>query len=218
MASCDYGSTDELRNKRVTRYVVSVRKSDMQEAVAQLQRDPVMAGIIERIGPCDLSYREPQQISSKVARVFKKRLLDRMPDGVITPEAILRMRVTTFRKIGLSAAKTEYIRDLARKTISGELALERFPEMPDEEVIEHLVQVKGIGVWTAHMFLLFALRRPDVLPIGDLGIRAAMKRAYELPELPKPAEMERIAANWRPWCSVACWYLWRSLDDPGEMV
>ncbi len=201
----------------------------MQEAVAQLQRDPVMAGIIERIGPCDLSYREPtfaalvlsimaQQISSKVARVFKQRLLARMPDGVITPEAILRMRVTTFRKIGLSAAKTEYIRDLARKTISGELAFERFPEMPDDEVIEHLVQVKGIGVWTAHMFLLFALRRPDVLPVGDLGIRAAIKRAYELPELPKPADMERIAANWRPWCSVACWYLWRSLDDPGEMV
>lgn len=201
----------------------------MQQALAQLQRDPVMAGIIERIGPCGLSYREPtfaalvlsimaQQISSKVARVFKQRLLDRMPDGVITPEAILRMRVATFRKIGLSAAKTEYIRDLARKTLSGELAFERFPEMPDDEVIEHLVKVKGIGVWTAHMFLLFALRRPDVLPIGDLGIRAAIKRAYALPELPKPADMERIAATWRPWCSIACWYLWRSLDDPGEMV
>jgi DNA-3-methyladenine glycosylase II len=80
------------------------------------------------------------------------------------------------------------------------------------------VKVKGIGVWTAHMFLLFALRRPDVLPIGDLGIRAAIKRAYALPELPKPADMERIAATWRPWCSIACWYLWRSLDDPGEMV
>ena len=201
----------------------------MQQAVSQLQRDPVMAAIIERIGPCGLSYRDPtfaalvlsimsQQISSKVAGVFKKRLLDRMPEGVITPQAILRMRVATFRKIGLSAAKTEYIRDLARKTIKGDLAFERFPQMPDAEVIEHLVQVKGIGVWTAHMFLLFALRRPDVLPTGDLGIRAAIKRAYGLPELPAPADMERIAANWRPWCSVACWYLWRSLDDPGEIV
>ena len=201
----------------------------MQQAVAQLRLDPVMAGIIEQIGPCAMTFGEPtfaalvlsimaQQISSKVEPVFKKRLIERMPDGIITPQAILRMRVTTFRKIGLSGAKTEYIRDLARKTISGELAFERFPDMPDNEVIEHLVQVKGIGVWTAHMFLLFALRRPDVLPTGDLGIRAAMKRAYDLESLPKPADMERIAASWRPWCSVACWYLWRSLDDPGEMV
>ncbi len=198
----------------------------MQEAVAQLKRDPVMAQIIARVGECALTYREPtfaalvvsimsQQISFKVARVFKKRLLDRMPEGVITPEAILRMRAATFRKIGLSGAKTEYIRDLARKTIGGDVAFERFPGMPDAEVIEHLIQVKGIGVWTAHMFLLFALRRPDVLPVGDLGIRAAMKRAYNLPELPKAGDMERIAANWRPWCSVACWYLWRSLDGIG---
>jgi len=84
--------------------------------------------------------------------------------------------------------------------------------MTDDEVIEHLTQVKGIGVWTAHMFLIFALRRPDILPTGDLGIRTAIQKAWNLPDLPKPPEIEKIAAAWRPWASVASWYLWRSLD------
>lgn len=187
-----------------------------------------MACIIDRVGDFALSYGEPsfsslvlsilaQQISSKVARVFKERLLARMPDGRITPDAILRLRVTTLRKIGLSAAKAEYIRDLARRTKSGEVPFEKFPQMPDADVIEHLTKVKGVGVWTAQMFLLFALRRPDILAVGDLGVRTAIKQAYNLPELPAPAEIERIAQFWRPWCSVACWYLWRSLDGTAEI-
>jgi DNA-3-methyladenine glycosylase II len=89
--------------------------------------------------------------------------------------------------------------------------------MADAEVVEHLTRVKGIGVWTAHMFLIFALRRPDVLPTGDLGVRAGMKKIYGLAELPKPDEMERIASSWRPYCSIASWYLWRSLDGAAEM-
>jgi len=195
----------------------------MRHAIKHLRRDPVMAEIIERVGEFGMTYREPdfgslvrsilsQQISSKVARVFIERLVARMPDGVIAPGPILRMRAATFRKMGFSAAKTEYIRDLARRTVSGELIFSDLHEMPDDAVIERLTRVKGIGVWTAHMFLMFALQRQDVLPTGDLAIRVAMQRAYGLDAPPKPAEMEAIAGNWKPWCSVACWYLWRSLD------
>jgi DNA-3-methyladenine glycosylase II len=200
----------------------------MQKALKHLRRDPVLATIIDQVGEFSMGYRDPdfgslvrsilsQQISSKVARVFIERLVSRMPDGKITPEPILRMRLATFRKLGFSAAKTAYIRDLARLTKNGELIFESLPAMADDEIVAHLTKVKGIGVWTAHMFLMFGLRRPDVLPTGDLGIRVAMQRAYGLEELPKPADMHRIAQIWRPWCSVACWYLWRSLDGTAQI-
>ena len=152
----------------------------MQIAIEKLSEDPVMAGIIARVGDFGMVYREPhfeslvrsivsQQISTKVARVFMERLVARMPDGIITPEAILRMRATTLRKMGFSGAKTEYIRDLARPIRFKGIFLSMNPSLlDDEEVIARLTQVKGIGVWTAHMFLIFALRRPDVLPTGDL--------------------------------------------------
>jgi DNA-3-methyladenine glycosylase II len=116
------------------------------------------------------------------------------------------------RGIGLSRQKLTYIRDLASRTRCGEVDFTALPAASDEEVIFALTQVKGIGVWTAQMFLIFALARPDVLPTGDLGVRKAMQNAYGLPELPKPSTMEELAAPWRPYCSVACWYLWRSLD------
>jgi DNA-3-methyladenine glycosylase II len=116
------------------------------------------------------------------------------------------------RKLGLSAQKTLYIRELAKHTRKGSVVFESLAGMEDPAVVEHLTKVKGVGVWTAQMFLMFALRRLDILPTADLGIRAAMKRAYGLKELPKPDEMEAIAARWRPYTSVACWYLWRSLD------
>jgi DNA-3-methyladenine glycosylase II len=200
----------------------------MQEALKKLRQDPVLAGIIHRVGPFGMVYRPPefetlvrsiaaQQVSGKVARVFTERLIARMPEGKITPEAILRMRPSTMRKLGFSAAKTEYIRDLARKTVARELVFDQLAAMSDEDIIEHLTKVKGIGVWTAHMFLMFALQRPDILPVGDLGIRSAMQRAYGLEALPTPAQMREIAENWRPWCSVACWYLWRSLDGAAEV-
>jgi DNA-3-methyladenine glycosylase II len=98
-------------------------------------------------------------------------------------------------------------------TRDGIIDFDRYPTLEDAKIIEHLTEVKGVGVWTVHMFLIFALRRHDVLPTGDLGVRMAMKKAYQLPDLPKPDEMERIAAAWRPYCSVASWYLWRSLDN-----
>jgi DNA-3-methyladenine glycosylase II len=121
------------------------------------------------------------------------------------------------RSLGLSGQKTAYIRDLARRTRDGAVAFEELPRLSDQEVIERLTQVKGIGPWTVHMFLIFALRRHDVLPVGDLGIRAAIRKAYGLAELPTPAEIEAMAARWRPYCTVASWYLWRSLEPNANL-
>jgi DNA-3-methyladenine glycosylase II len=134
-------------------------------------------------------------------------------DGPLTPGGILKLRPEKMRKLGLSGQKTLYIRELAKHTRRGRVVFEDLPAADDAFVIEHLTQVKGIGVWTAQMFLMFALRRKDVLPVADLGIRVAMKQAYGLDDLPKPAEMEKIAAGWKPYTSVACWYLWRSLEN-----
>jgi DNA-3-methyladenine glycosylase II len=114
--------------------------------------------------------------------------------------------------VGLSKQKSSYLKDLAAKAAAGTLDFSRLQELPDEEVIEHLTQVKGIGVWTAHMFLMFSLRRPDVLPTGDYGVQVAMKKHYRKRKLPKPKDMEKIARAWAPYRSIACWYLWRSLD------
>jgi DNA-3-methyladenine glycosylase II len=159
-----------------------------------------------------------QQLNGKVARVIFARLHEAVGEPELTPEGILRLRPERMRKLGLSAGKTLYIRELAKHTKRGRVVFEMLPKMEDSEVIEHLTQVKGIGVWTAQMFLMFALRRNDVLPVADLGIRVAMKNAYGLEELPKPAEMEQIAARWRPYASVACWYLWRSIDVKSDTI
>lgn len=195
----------------------------MRSALRQLSKDPILAAIIRRAGPYRMDYREPvfeslvrsivyQQLSGKVASVIYRRFSEAL-GGKVTPESILKLRPERMRKLGLSGQKTEYIRELAKHTKRGSVVFEKLPEMDDAEVIEHLTQVKGIGVWTAQMFLMFALRRPNVLPTGDLGVRMAIKKAWDLEELPKPDEMERLAAGWRPWASVASWYLWRSLDN-----
>src|SRR5262249_4855047 len=147
----------------------------------------------------------------KVAKVILGRLIEAV-DGQVTPERILKLRPARMRKLGLSTQKTAYIRDLARHTRDGKLVFEDLSELPDQAVIERLTQVKGIGVWTAQMFLMFALRRHDILPTGDLGVRNAIRKAYNLAELPTPAAIEEIAREWHPWCSVASWYLWRSLE------
>jgi DNA-3-methyladenine glycosylase II len=201
----------------------------MRKALNHLKKaDPVLSLIIQRVGPYKIEYREPvfqtlvrsivyQQLHGKAAATIFGRLKEAAKDDPLTPEAILRITPLKMRKLGLSAQKTTYIRTLSRLTRDGEIDFERCLTMEDAEVIEHLTRCKGIGVWTVHMFLMFALRRHDVLPTGDLGIRAAMKKAYGLPDLPKPDEMQRIAAAWRPYSSVACWYLWRSLDNAGAM-
>ena len=201
----------------------------MRKAVNHLRTAcPVMAGIIGKVGPCKLTYRDAdfhsltrsivfQQLNGKAAGTIFDRLTAAAKVNPLTPEAILKLRATTLRKAGLSAQKASYVRDLAARTRSGEVDFAKLPDLDDASVIEHLTQVKGVGTWTAQMILIFALKRTDVLPTADFGIRAAMKRAYELPEMPKPAEMEAIAERWRPYRSVASWYLWRYLDGPAEM-
>jgi DNA-3-methyladenine glycosylase II len=196
----------------------------LRTALQHLKKDPVLAAIIRRTGPFKIDYREPgfetlvrsivyQQLSGRVASVIFGRLRAALADGPMTPEAILKLRPDRMRRLGLSAQKTRYIRELAKHTKKGSVVFENLDQMDDTQVVEHLTQVEGIGVWTAHMFLIFALRRPDVLPTGDLGVRMAMQRAWQLSELPKPEEMEKMAAGWRPWASVASWYLWRSLEN-----
>jgi DNA-3-methyladenine glycosylase II len=196
-------------------------------ALDHLRRvDPILCEIINRVGEYRIEFREPsfeslvrsivfQQLSGRVARVIFDRLAA-AAGGKLTPQSILKLRPARMRSAGLSAQKTAYIRDLARHTRDGKVIFEQLPHIPDEQVIEQLTVVKGIGVWTAHMFLIFALRRPDVLPTGDLGIRAAIQRAYSLEQLPKPAEIETLAQSWRPYCTVASWYLWRSLENAGN--
>ena len=157
-----------------------------------------------------------QQLSGRVASVIFGRLAA-AAGGKVTPESILKLRPSRMRSVGLSKQKTAYIRDLARHTRGGTVTFEELLALSDAEVIERLTQVKGIGVWTVHMFLIFALRRTDVLPTGDLGIRNAIQKAYNLPELPTPAEVEGLARSWRPYCTVASWYLWRSLEPNANL-
>ena len=197
----------------------------MREALIHLREsDPVLASIIERVGPPQISYREPtfealarsivfQQLSTKAARTIYGRL-EEAAGGVLTPESIQGLSVGEMRRAGLSKQKIGYIRDLAEHALSGKVDFARLPDMTDEEVITTLTDIKGVGVWTAHMFLIFALRRPNVLAVGDLGVRTAIKRHYKKRILPKPAHIEKLAVNWHPYCSYACWYLWRSLEFP----
>lgn len=200
----------------------------MRKAVRHLRKsDPTLAAIIEQVGPFRMEYAEPtfhslaesilyQQLNGKAAVTIFRRFTDLVGDPV-TPQGILNATDAELRAVGLSKQKTSYLRDLAEKTKAGLLEFERLGELSDEDVIRHLTQVKGVGVWTAHMFLIFALGRPDVLPTGDLGVRAAMKKAYRMRTLPKPERMQKIARRWKPFCSVASWYLWRSLDNEAAL-
>jgi DNA-3-methyladenine glycosylase II len=192
--------------------------------------DPVMATMIERFGKPDEVLarrgRRPgdaygallrsivgQQLSSKAARTIFERLIGVFGDRTPSPRELLETDPERLRGAGLSRAKVAFLRDLAEHVEDGELDLEHLAELPDDEVLTQLTQVKGLGPWTVDMFLIFHLGRPDVLPVGDLGIRRAAQLAYGLAELPDAAELERIAEPWRPWRSLACLYLWRSLDN-----
>jgi DNA-3-methyladenine glycosylase II len=200
----------------------------MKEAIEYLrQSDAVLAAIIDRVGGYRISFREPdfetlvksivyQQLSGRVANVIFNRLVQGA-GGRLAPDTILKLRPSRMRALGLSGQKTAYIRDLARHTRDGLLIFEELQTLADAAVIEKLTRVKGIGTWTAHMFLIFALRRTDILPTGDLGIRNAIRKAYSLPELPSAIEMEQFAERWRPYCTVASWYLWRSLEPDANL-
>jgi len=201
-----------------------------------------MRAIIERLGPCRMQFGSPefhslaeaivyQQLNGKAAETIFKRLAA-LADKPLRPEGILKLSDEQLRGAGLSKQKSAYLKDLAAKTASGLVDFARLPELPDAEVVAHLTQVKGIGVWTAQMFLMFTLKRENVLPTGDFGIRMAMHKHYlDRPrtkaakrptaakkgrkrkiQLPTPEQMEKIAKSWEPYRSVACWYLWRSLD------
>jgi DNA-3-methyladenine glycosylase II len=188
------------------------------------QVDPVLGEIIDRVGPCRIQYADPdfetlvrsivfQQLSGKAARAIFTRFKGALEDGPrMTPQEVLRLTPAQMQGLGLSRRKAQYVRDLAERTEAGLVEFSRLALAPDDEVIRHLTAVKGIGVWTAQMFLLFALRRPDILAAGDLGVRSAIRRAYRLRKLPSPARVEKLSAKWRPHRSVACWYLWRSGD------
>ena len=200
----------------------------MKEAILHLRKsDPILSEIIERVGEYRIEFRDPdfetlvksivyQQLSGRVASVIFGRVV-KAAGGKLTPESILKLRPGRMRALGLSGQKTAYIRDLARHTRDGSVNFAELLDLPDETVIERLTEVKGVGVWTAHMFLIFALRRTDVLPLGDLGIRAAIRKAYGFAELPQPAEIETLAARWRPYSTVASWYLWRSLEPNANL-
>jgi DNA-3-methyladenine glycosylase II len=200
-------------------------------AEAQLAKaDPVLGALIAQLGPDDPARRRDgrpsdhygalvraivgQQLSTKAARSIFGRLTERFDGRTPTPQELLDDDPEALRAAaGLSRAKVSYLRSLAEHVLSGELELERLDALPDEEVSAELIAVKGLGQWTADIFLMFHLGRPDVLPVGDLGIRRAVERAYGLAELPDPAELTRIAEPWRPHRTLACLYLWRSLDN-----
>jgi DNA-3-methyladenine glycosylase II len=220
----------------------------MRKAVNHLKKsDPILRALIERVGPCRMEFGSPefhslaeaivyQQLNGKAAVTIFNRFAT-LAGEPLTPEGILKLTDQQLRGVGLSKQKSAYLKDLSAKTASGLLDFARLPEQSDDEVIEHLTQVKGIGVWTAHMFLMFSLRRENVLPTGDYGIRMAIFKYYldrkkktepkaagkkrKTParkprprkiKLPTPEQMEKIAKPWEPYRSVACWYLWRSLD------
>ena len=186
-------------------------------------RDPMLAGIIKSIGKYSIEQRpEPfrslveaivyQQLAGRAADTISGRFLKIYRGRFPSPERILSTSEQEFRAAGLSRQKIGYIRDLAARVADGRLRLDQITGLEDKEVVEQLVQVKGIGKWTADMFLIFCLGRPDVLPVGDLGLRRAMMVTYRLAELPLPAKMQEIAGAWKPYCSVATWYMWKSLE------
>ncbi len=193
--------------------------------------DPVMAALIERIGKLDVKTRlkrrseeRPadaygallraivgQQLSTKAARTIYGRVIEIFGGRTPSPEELLEASEKDLRGAGLSGRKVEYVRDLASHVIAGELEVDRLDRLPDEEVIEEIVAVRGLGQWTAEMFLLFHLERPDVLSGGDLGIRKAVQVEYGLEEMPPPAQVLEIGESWRPHRSLASLYLWESL-------
>jgi DNA-3-methyladenine glycosylase II len=204
--------------------------ADAMEHLADV--DPVMAAIVDAHGPLDEDRRRRgrpadaygallrsvvgQQLSTRAARTIYGRLAGLYGDRAPTPQELIDTDPERLREAGLSRAKASYLRSLAEHVVSGELELDRLDELSDQEVSAQLTGVKGLGQWTADMFLIFHLRRPDVLPVGDLGVRRAVQIAYGLDALPTPKELMEIAEPWRPHRSLASLYLWSALDNqPG---
>ena len=198
-------------------------KQMTEEALKNLAvADARLAAIIKSVGAYEIKLRKDpfrslveaiiyQQLAGSAADAIYKRFVKiygRFP----RPAQLLATKDSKLRAAGLSARKIEYLKDLAARVSDGRLKLAQLPKLSDEQVIEQLDQVKGIGRWTAEMFLIFCLGRPDVLPVDDLGLRKAMQKAYSLAELPSPEIMRNIAQSWKPYCSIATWYMWKSLE------
>jgi DNA-3-methyladenine glycosylase II len=198
-------------------------------AVEHLRRvDPLCAALIDRIGPCRLRPRPDrfgtlvraiigQQISSRAAAAIDGRLRALGGDPH-EPAALRALGEEGLRAVGLSSVKARYVLNLAEAVASGQVPLHEFDTWDDESVTACLTSVKGVGTWTAEMFLIFALNRPDVLPAGDLGVRAALRVRHGLAELPKPHECRALAEHWRPFRTIAIWYLWNNLDYPPQIA
>jgi DNA-3-methyladenine glycosylase II len=198
----------------------------VEQAVRHLRKaDPALARIIARVGSCDFARRESgthfaaltrtivfQQLSGKAASTILRRLHGLYGDRPPTPRQLLATTDETLRGVGISTQKASYLRDLAARVDDGRLPTASLGRLSDDRIIEALTAVKGIGRWTAQVFMMFRLARPDVLPDGDLGIQKAIQRAYGLRRLPKPERVQKIGAPWAPYRSIASWYLWRSLD------
>lgn len=207
-----------------------VERAELNRAVRHLKRcDRAMARLIERHGRCRYDEAQHkasfaaltrsiiyQQLSSKAASTIYRRLTEAIGRRQPNPRSILDTDLDSLRAAGLSRQKAAYIVDLAEKVDSGALSLRRLRFLDDKEVIEQLTQVRGIGRWTVHMFLMFHLGRLDVLPVGDLGIRSGFRDAYGLGELPDMTTMETIAMPWAPYRSIGSWYLWRSQDREAD--
>ena len=191
-----------------------------------LRRDPILAALIRRQGPCGLDAARRadhfsalvraitfQQLSTKAASTIYNRMAALMPAGTPTPEGFAALSDDQLRAAGMSRQKIGYLRDLSEKVASKKIDLDALEALSDEDVVAALVTVKGIGRWSAEMFLIFRLLRPDVLPVGDLGIVTAIQKAYKLRKRPTPDRMRQIGEAWRPYRSIASWYLWRSLDN-----
>ena len=194
-------------------------------AIAHLQQaDAKLADLIDQVGPCTLEPRTgtlldsltraiaSQQLSTKAAATIHGRFLALYPDAPPTAAQLLDTDDNTLRSVGLSRPKIRYLKDLAQHIEAGLPELEALAQLSDEEIIKILTQVKGIGQWTVEMLLIFRLQRPNVLPVDDLGIRKGFQRLFDLAALPKKAEMVELAKPWEPYRSIACWYLWRSLE------
>jgi DNA-3-methyladenine glycosylase II len=198
-----------------------------RQALVHLRKvDPILGTIIDRVGRCRLEPRRTgthydalvrsivfQQLSGKAASTIHRRFCEIYPSNRPRAEHVLATEDGVLRAAGLSRQKIAYLRDLSARVADGSLPLSHLGRLPDDAIIEHLVQVKGIGRWTVQMFLMFRLGRPDVLPELDLGVQTAIQRAYGLRKRPTPKDVLRIGEKWRPYASIASWYLWRSLEN-----